>query len=133
VGLEEPKTEKSRRAVPLLAHTVDALRWHRTRQEVERITAGSAYTDNGFVFATATGEPLQGTVVYKYHWRPTLKRLGLAPVRLHDLRHSTSAETVATDSDGNASVRRVLAGEQTTTAAVVGLEGSPVTFHEHGA
>jgi hypothetical protein len=34
-----------------------------------------------------TGNPLQGTVVYKYHWRPALERLGLPPVRLHDLRH----------------------------------------------
>jgi integrase len=42
------------------------------------------------VFASATGEPLQGTVVYKYHWRPTLKRLGLPPLRLHDLRHSAA-------------------------------------------
>jgi integrase len=29
-------------------------------------------------------------VVYKYSWRPTLKRLGLPAVRLHDLRHSTA-------------------------------------------
>jgi integrase len=28
--LEEPKTEKSRPAMPLLAHTVDTLKWHRT-------------------------------------------------------------------------------------------------------
>jgi integrase len=88
--LEEPKTEKSRRAVPLLTRTVDALRWHRTRQDAEKITAGSAYTDRGFVFATPTGEPLQGTAVYKYVWRPTLKRLGLPKVRLHDLRHSAA-------------------------------------------
>jgi integrase len=36
------------------------------------------------------GEPLQGTVIYKYHWRPTLKRLGLPAVRLHDCRHSAA-------------------------------------------
>ena len=42
------------------------------------------------MFASQTGEPLQGTVVYKYHWRPMLKRLGLPPVRLHDLRHSAA-------------------------------------------
>jgi integrase len=42
------------------------------------------------VLATPTGEPLQGTVVYKYHWRPTLKRLGLPRVRLHDCRHSAA-------------------------------------------
>jgi integrase len=88
--LEAPKTEKSRRAVPLLARTVDALKWHRTRQEAQRITAGAAYAEHGFVFATPSGEPLQGTVVYKYHWRPTLTRLGLPTVRLHDLRHSAA-------------------------------------------
>lgn len=44
---------------------------------------------------------------------------------------SVSATTATTGSDGRASVTRVLgteAGEQTTTASVSGLEGSPVTF-----
>ena len=44
---------------------------------------------------------------------------------------SVSAETTETGSDGLASVGRVLGsqpGEQTTTASVSGLEGSPVTF-----
>jgi galactose oxidase len=44
---------------------------------------------------------------------------------------TVSAETVETGSDGQASVERVLGpepGEQTTTASVDGLEGSPVTF-----
>ena len=63
---------------------------HRTRQDAERITAGSTSTDHDFVFPGPAGEPLQGTVVYKYHWRPALKRLGLPPVRLHDLRHSAA-------------------------------------------
>ena len=44
---------------------------------------------------------------------------------------SVSAGTIETDSDGRASVGRVLGpqpGEQTTTASVSGLTGSPVTF-----
>ena len=44
---------------------------------------------------------------------------------------SVSAETVQTGSDGRASVRRTLGtepGEQGTTAAVSGLDGSPITF-----
>jgi integrase len=28
--------------------------------------------------------------VYKYLWRPTVQRLGLPKVRLHDLRHSAA-------------------------------------------
>jgi integrase len=42
------------------------------------------------VSTSPTGEPLQGTSVYKYHWLPTLKRLELPKVRLHDLRHSAA-------------------------------------------
>jgi hypothetical protein len=44
---------------------------------------------------------------------------------------SVSATTVATDADGHSSVRRMLGsapGEQTTTATVGGLDGSPVQF-----
>jgi hypothetical protein len=44
---------------------------------------------------------------------------------------NVSSETVTTTSDGRASVTRILGptpGEQTTTATVSGLQGSPVTF-----
>jgi hypothetical protein len=44
---------------------------------------------------------------------------------------SVSSETVKTSSDGQASVTRILGptpGDQTTTATVAGLQGSPVTF-----
>jgi hypothetical protein len=44
---------------------------------------------------------------------------------------SVSPDTVLTDSDGHASTRRFLGpteGDQTTTAAVDGVQGSPVTF-----
>jgi hypothetical protein len=44
---------------------------------------------------------------------------------------SVSSETVTSGSDGHASVTRILGptpGEQTTTATVSGLQGSPVTF-----
>jgi hypothetical protein len=62
-----------------------------------------------------TGNPVAGVSV---HWDPQ----GAGTV---------SAETVETGPDGLASVERVLGpepGEQTTTASVSGLEGSPVTF-----
>jgi integrase len=36
------------------------------------------------------GAPLAGTSVFKRGWLPTLKRLGLPAVRLHDLRHSAA-------------------------------------------
>jgi integrase len=90
--LESPKTGRTR-AVPLLPEAVDALQRHRDRQQVERLVAADGYASypgGGFIFASERGQPLQGTVVYKYHWRPMLTRLGVPPVRLHDCRHTAA-------------------------------------------
>jgi integrase len=42
------------------------------------------------VFADERAEPLQGTAVFKYRWLPTIKRLALPKVRIHDLRHDVA-------------------------------------------
>jgi integrase len=42
------------------------------------------------VFADSHGGALRGDGLYKYHWLPTLRRLGLPPVRLYDARHSAA-------------------------------------------
>jgi integrase len=88
--LEDCKTEKSRRAVPLIPRTVEALRWHRVRQESHREAAGTRYTDHGFMFADTLGEPLQETGVYKYHWLPALNKAGVPPVTLYAARHGAA-------------------------------------------
>ena len=88
--LEEPKTERSRRAIPLIEATATALQRHRDRQAVDRLTAGARYATHDFVFADEWGEPLRADGVYKYSWLPTLRRLGLPRVRLYDCRHSAA-------------------------------------------
>ncbi len=88
--VEDCKTDKSRRVVPLLPVTVAALVRHRDRQAVERLVAGDGYREDGFVFADASGAPLRGDGVTKYHWRPMLVRLHLPPVKLHGARHTAA-------------------------------------------
>jgi integrase len=88
--LEEPKTDKSRRAIPLLPTTVDALTRLRDAQGAERLVAGEAYRDWGFVFATPLGEPLRGDVVYKNHFLRALKAAGIPTVTLYALRHTAA-------------------------------------------
>ena len=56
--LSETKTERSRRTLPLLDFVAKALRTHRTRQLQERLMAGSAWHDTGFVFTTRIGTPV---------------------------------------------------------------------------
>lgn len=86
--VEECKTDKSRRVVPLVSLAVEALARHHDRQEVERLVAGDSHTDAGLVFADSRGEPWRADGVHKYHWLPTLARLNLPRVRLYDARHS---------------------------------------------
>ncbi len=57
--VSEPKTDKSRRSVPLPAPVVDQLRAHKARRAVERSAAGPAWRDLGAVFATQDGGYLE--------------------------------------------------------------------------
>jgi integrase len=57
--LGEPKTEKSRRAVPLPRSAVDVLRAHQTRQAADRDAAHEVWRDSGLVFTTEIGTPLE--------------------------------------------------------------------------
>ncbi len=83
----EPKTQRSRRRIALSAPVVEALRQHRTRQQVERLAAGPAWQEYGSVFCDEVGIPLNDGHVRRRHWR-LLKAAGLPRVRFHDLRHT---------------------------------------------
>jgi integrase len=89
LALLEPKTPTSRRTVMLPEVAVTALRAHRTRQRMERLVAGSRWTDSGHVFTTTVGTPLHASRVSRA-FHEALGRAGLPSVRFHDLRHSTA-------------------------------------------
>ncbi|MGI9953363.1 site-specific integrase [Moorellaceae bacterium AZ2] len=55
---QEPKTEKSREPVPIPKVVLEELKRHRARQEEEKVFWGRAYQDNGLVFCTEDGKPL---------------------------------------------------------------------------
>ena len=83
----EPKNA-SRRTVGLTQRAVAALRSHRKVQLEDKIKAGSEWQDNGLVFATMHGGPVEAQNVVNRHFKPLLVRAGLPPIRFHDLRHS---------------------------------------------
>jgi integrase len=86
--LATPKTRSSRRSVKLTESAADALKGHLERQlrEIER--AGPLWQENGLIFASETGEPLDRRHVTACRFRSLLKRAGLPKVRFHDLRHT---------------------------------------------
>ena len=115
--LAEPKTASSRREVPLGAVALDALRRHRVAQAQERIAAGTAWRDEGLIFASEAGTPLDAGNVLRRSFYPLLRRAGLPRVRFHDLRHTAATRMleagtspkVAAEMLGHASVTTTLA------------------------
>ncbi len=83
----DPKTGKSRRTVPLLGLTADALRDHRGVQAKDREAAGSAWVETGYVFTSVIGTPIEPGNLRR-SWYPLRAKIGADAVRFHDLRHT---------------------------------------------
>jgi integrase len=83
-----PKTAGSRRSVKLTSKAIEALKRHLERQlgEIDRV--GSLWIENGLIFASETGEPLNRHNLIRRSFKPLLKRAGLPQIRFHDLRHT---------------------------------------------
>ncbi|MDP8976461.1 MAG: site-specific integrase [Actinomycetota bacterium] len=90
----EPKSIKSRRLVSLDDPTVLALRQHRKRQLEERLAAGPLWQDSGLVFVQEDGQPYHPDTI-SYFFEKTVKRVGVPPIRLHDLRHTSATLALA--------------------------------------
>jgi integrase len=87
--LVSPKSRAGTRTIvlptPLTAH----LKEHRTKQNKERLSAGSMWQDGDFVFTTPTGTPVDPRNDYRA-WRKLLTDAGVRPARLHDARHTAA-------------------------------------------
>lgn len=92
--LGQPKTPRSRRTLPLPTALARSLPAQRARQEVDRVRAGSNWSDSGLVFTTRAGRPLEPRNTVRA-FKALLVRAGLPDVRFHDLRHACASFLVA--------------------------------------
>jgi integrase len=92
--LTEPKSASSKRTVVLPAFALEALRQRRIRQFEERLVAGDDWRDMGLVFTSTNGGPLDDADVRRV-FRAILKKAGLPPMRIHDLRHGCATLLLA--------------------------------------
>jgi integrase len=90
------KTEASRRVLALDSTTVKVLREHRQAQ-LERCAANGIRA-SGYVFTGADGGPLSPDYLTRTFTR-LVKKTGMPPVRLHDLRHGAAALALAAGAD----------------------------------
>ena len=85
--VDEPKTERSRRVIPLPDFAIATLREQRVRQASEKLACGPARKESGYVFTTPSGTPLDPDNVTT-RFADLTERLGLGRRRFHSLRHS---------------------------------------------
>jgi integrase len=86
--LTAPKTKGGRRSVKLTQGAVEALRSHLKHQLQEIDRAGSLWRENGLMFASESGEPLDRRYLTSCRYKALLKRAELPMIRFHDLRHT---------------------------------------------
>lgn len=84
-----PKTFAGRRSVPLPAFVADALRDHDQY----------AIDGSGRVFTSPAGAPLHLTNFRRRVWGPAIIRAGVAPLRIHDLRHTCASLAIQAGAD----------------------------------
>jgi integrase len=87
--VSEPKTARSRRAIPLSPPVVAMLRMHRTTQLAERLAAADQWSDTGLVFTTELGRPCEPRNLLRV-MEAAAEKVGLTGVGVHSLRHSVA-------------------------------------------
>jgi integrase len=88
VAIGEPKTKKSRRSIRLTSRAVEALKAHLEYQLRQIEILGDRYEDQGLLFTTDTGGPVNPSNLRKRSFAPLLKKAKLPHIRFHDLRHT---------------------------------------------
>lgn len=87
--ITEPKTARSRRAVPLNPAVVSMLRRHRTAQTAERLRAGDQWQNSGLVFTTELGGAVDPRNLLRVI-EVASRAASVDGVGVHTLRHSAA-------------------------------------------
>ncbi|WP_409074079.1 tyrosine-type recombinase/integrase [Micromonospora chalcea] len=83
----DPKSQRSRRVLPLDAGLVAALKALKAKQAAERLAAGAAYENSGYVVVNELGQPPRPEW-YGDRFQWLAAKAGLPVIRLHDARHT---------------------------------------------
>jgi integrase len=82
-----PKTEDSARTIPLPPLCINALREHRRQQFTDRADAWPDWQENGLIFPTRIGTPMEPDNLRR-SWGRIRTAAGMTGTRFHDMRHT---------------------------------------------
>ena len=85
----QPKTAKSRRVLPLASPEITMLQVQRQAQDREREHAGVMWHEDGFVFTSETGRPMDPRNVLRA-LTTAARKAGIEHATVHTLRHSAA-------------------------------------------
>ena len=104
--LGEPKTKRSRRMIKLTKVATEALQGHLGRQMEEMDRLGGLYRDQGLVFTTDSGAPLNPSNIRNRNLRRLAEKANLPRIRFHDLRHCWTSSRACWSASRTATKRR---------------------------
>lgn len=113
--LQEPKTSKSKRQIPINDTVISALNDHRKRQEDEKREFSDIYIDREMLFCKQNGDYLSPREFLRDYQKLLLKA-GLEKRRFHDLRHSFA--TMLINANENPKVIQELLGHSTISTTL---------------
>lgn len=85
----DPKSKRSRRALPMPKDVMAALRTFKVQQAEERLALGNGYPDTGLVAVNIDGSPIRPES-YSAEFARQAKAAGVPVIRLHDVRHTAA-------------------------------------------
>ncbi len=88
---KSPKTERSRRQVPLPGVTIDIVKDHKRKQNEERLRLGPVYQNGDLVFPRLDGSPMPPDSL-STNFAAFIRQSGMKHIRFHDLRHSHATQ-----------------------------------------
>ncbi len=117
LAFQPPKTKQSRRTIALPTFAIEALRNHHRHQSETRLLLGSGYQDNDLVCCRPDGRPwIPGS--FSSAFGSSLKKLGYANLRFHDLRHCHATQLINLGVDVQSVSMRLGHSTATTTLNV---------------
>ena len=123
----EPKTEKSRRALPLPSFVFQAIRQLQNEQLSMRLALGDQWINTNRLFTTDKGGQMGGST--PLNWlRKTCERNNLPKVNVHSFRHLNASMLIANGADVK-SVQLLLGHSQASTTLDIYCQG----FQDHQA